>query len=54
MVKNEVLNLNPDDSDKIDFETKVIIDGREYWRSPVQYLANYIIKQQYDYEYAVW
>ena len=48
MVKNEVLNINPDDSDKIDFETKVIIDGREYWRSPAQYLANYIVKQQYD------
>lgn len=48
MTKNQVLNINPDDSDKIDFETNVIIDGREYWRSPAQHLADYIVKQQYD------
>ena len=42
----ETLNINHDDSDKIDFETKVIINEREYWRSPAQYLANYVTKQQ--------
>lgn len=48
MVENEVLNLNPDDSDKIDFNPDIEINGQKWWRSPAQHLAKYITSQQYD------
>lgn len=48
MVENEVLNLNPDDSDKIDFNPDIEINGQKWWRSPAQHLAKYITSQHYD------
>lgn len=48
MVKNEVLNLNPDDSDKIDFNPDIEINGQRWWRSPAQHLAKYITSQYFD------
>lgn len=48
MVENEVLNLNPDDSDKIDFNPDIEINGQKWWRSPAQHLAKYITNQHYD------
>lgn len=48
MVKNEVLNIEPNDSHKIDFTADIVLNGQKYWYSPAQQLANYIVKQQYD------
>jgi len=40
--------LDVDSSNEINFETDVIIDGKQYWQSPAQELAKYICKKNYD------